>query len=145
MPTDERVVVSLGAVARAFQGPPRLSQQHCCTPIIGGNIGPPRTPKCYSRQCWALESINSFSDTLVRGRERRTKRESSLVLGAADISWTMISQLALTARRQLTKNRFPDSTYVKLTTCFPLGAGTDVFWNLLRRFLEFLRETSREK
>jgi hypothetical protein len=60
-------------------------------PIIDGNIGPPRTPNRDSRRSWACESVRSTSETLVRTRERRTKRESSLVVGVADISWTAIS------------------------------------------------------
>ncbi len=40
----------------------------------------------------------------MRAHERRTNRESSLVVGVVDISWTAISLLALTARRQLAKN-----------------------------------------
>jgi hypothetical protein len=32
-----------------------------------------------------------MNETLVHARERRAKRESSLVVGVADISWTAIS------------------------------------------------------
>ena len=85
-PTDVRAVVSLGAVARAFQGPPRSSYCHRYAPIIDGDIGPPRTPKCDSRQSWTHESVHSTSKTLVRAHERRVKRESSLVVGVANIS-----------------------------------------------------------
>ncbi len=138
MPTDERVVVSLGAVTIAFQGPPRPSQRQHCVPIINGNIGPPRTPKCDSWRSWARESANSNP-----GARARVPPQEGVQSGRW--LWTVIIQLALTAQRQLTKNRVPDSTCHKLTTCCPLGAETYVFWDLLRRFLEFLRETGCEK
>ena len=48
-------------------------------------------------------------------------------------------------QRQLAKDQVPDSTCHKLTACCPMGAETDVFQNLLRRFLEFLREMARKK
>ncbi len=59
-PTDERAVVSLGPVVRAFQGPPRPSQGHCYAPIIDGNIGPPWTPKRNLRRSWTHKSICKY-------------------------------------------------------------------------------------
>ena len=113
-------------VVRAFQRPPKPRQCHCWALIIDGNIGPTRTPKCNWWQSWAPESITFTSDTLVRVRERRNKKESSLVVGIANISQTVLSQLALKTQRQPTKNQVPDSTYVKMTMCCPLGAETEV-------------------
>ncbi len=113
---------------RAFQGPPRPSQHHCCTSIINGNVGPTMIPRCDLRWIWVHEFENSMptSNTLVCARKRCTKREFSLVVGVANISWAVISQLALTAWRQHTKNQVPNSTYVGMTTCCLLGAGTYV-------------------
>ena len=144
-PTRQESCGKSSAVARAFQGPPRPSQHHRYARIIDGDIGPPRTPKRNLRRSWTHESVHSTSETQVRAHERRAKRESSLVIGAADISWTATRQLALTAWRQLAKNQVPDSTSHKLTVCRPMGMETDVFRNLLRRFLEFLREMSHKK
>ena len=43
------------------------------------------------------------------------------------------------------KKQVPDSIYVKLTMCCPLGTETDVFWNLLKRFLGFSRVPGGKK
>jgi hypothetical protein len=49
------------------------------------------------------------------------------------------------AQRQLAKDQVPDSRCHKLTACRPTDAETDVFWNLLRRFLKnFERNRLRE-
>ncbi len=85
-----------------------------------------------------------MSETLVRARERRAKRESSLVVGVADISWTAISYLVLTARRQLAKSQVPNSTCHWLTRVAQ-RARKHMFPEPSQKVSRFLRETGRER
>ncbi len=52
-------------------------------------------------------------------RKRCTKREPSLVVGIAQISWLMVSLLALTKQKQLAKV-VPNAKYVSCKTTFHL-------------------------
>ncbi len=77
---------------------------HCCTPIIDGKKIPSRTPKCNSRKSWAHNPNDSKSNPLVCAYERQANRESSLIVGRGHICWLMVSLLALSRQKQLTKS-----------------------------------------
>jgi hypothetical protein len=53
------------------------------------------TLKCYSQQSCMCEPVNSKSDALVGARKHCAKREPSLTIGMADISWVVLLMLAL--------------------------------------------------
>ncbi len=78
---------------------------YCCTPIINGKKIFLRTLKCYSQRSWARDPEDSKNNPMVQAHERRANREPSLVVGRGQVSWTMLSLIALTRQKQLAKSR----------------------------------------
>ncbi len=72
-----------------------------CMPIIDGKKIFLRTPKCYSRRSQACDPEDSKSKPMVRARERRANGEPSLVVDRGHVSWSMLSLIALTRKKQL--------------------------------------------
>jgi hypothetical protein len=78
---------------------------YCCTPIINGKKIFLRTLKRYLQQSWARDPEDSKSKPMVRALEHRANGEPSLVVGRGRVSWMMLSLIALTRQKQLTKSR----------------------------------------
>jgi hypothetical protein len=78
---------------------------YCCMPIIDGKKIFLRTLKCYLQWSWACDPEEANSKPVVQARKRRANGEPSLVVGRGDVSWTMLSLMALTRQKQLTKLR----------------------------------------
>jgi hypothetical protein len=76
-----------------------------CTPIINGKKFFLRTLKCYLRRSWACDPEDSKSKPVVQARDCRADGEPSLVVGRGHISWMMLSLVAPTRQKQLTKSR----------------------------------------
>ncbi len=76
---------------------------YCCTPIINGKKIFLRTPKCHLRRSWSHDPENSKSKPMVRACECRADEKPSLILGRGHISWMILSLIALTKQKQLTK------------------------------------------
>ncbi len=90
---------------QAFRGPPRTSQYIAARISLTAKKILSRTPKCYLQRSWARDPEDSKNDPLVRARERRADRETSLVVSRSHISWLMVGLLALTRQKQLAKSR----------------------------------------
>jgi hypothetical protein len=78
---------------------------YCCMPIIDGKKFFSRTPKCYLRRSWAHDPEDSKNNPLVHACERQADRETSLIVGVGNVSWSMVGLLALTRQKQLAKSR----------------------------------------
>jgi hypothetical protein len=55
------------------------------------------------QQSWACKTVYSKSNLLVCTRKCQAKREPSLVVSIVNISWLMVSLLALTKQKQQAK------------------------------------------
>ncbi len=64
---------------------------NCYPPIIDALKLPQGTPKCDSRQSCAHKPIHSKSDAPVCVRKCHTKKEPSMTVSLADISWMALS------------------------------------------------------
>jgi hypothetical protein len=69
---------------------------YCCMPMIDGKKIFSRTLKCHSRWSWACDPEDSKSKPMVQARERQANGEPSLVVDRGNVSWTMLSLIALT-------------------------------------------------
>ncbi len=76
-----------------------------CTPIIDSKKNFSRTLKCYSQRSWACDPEDSKSKPMVQACKCWANGEPSLVVGRGHVSWTMLSFIALTRQKQLTKSR----------------------------------------
>jgi hypothetical protein len=103
-PSDGR----LANFVRPRKSLPRTTKDetaYCCTLIIDGGKFFSRTLKCYLRRSWARDPEDSKSKPVVEARERQADEEPSLVVSRSHISWMMLSLMALTRQKQLTKSR----------------------------------------
>ncbi len=84
-----------------------------CQSLTAGN-----TPQgLHSATCesWAYEHIHSKGDLLVHAHNRCAKREPSLVIGIANVSWLVVSLLGLIKQKQLARGSpTPGTSFARL-------------------------------
>jgi hypothetical protein len=129
---------------QAFQGPPRPSWHFCNPPIIDTWKFAKGTPKCYSWWICTHKPVNSKSNGLVCACEHCAKREPSLTIGMADISWVVLLMLALEEAKAGMPKAVPKCRMCTQRPCFSRNR-YDVLANLLERFLDLFEKRDHKK